>query len=216
MPEAKVETKIEASKEKPAEIDIEPGEVFATLELIVRDKDGNVVEYRKQKSKSFVKQFFQLLYSQGYGLGLTPADLVDTVKDITNTDRRPIAVSTMFKCNAGVGSATNGVVVGTGSTAATIDDYALETQIAHGTGAGELQYGAMTFGEPSAGASISQFRLTRDFANGSGGSIDVSEVGLYVSGGSHNFMTIRDVLGTPIAVPNGQTLTVNYQMQGSI
>ena len=215
MPEAKVTTRMEASKERPIGIDIEPGEVFATLELVVKDKDGNITEQRKLRSRSFVKQFLQLLYVQGYGLNEF-GRLTNIVKDITNTDQRTVAASAMFACNAAIGVATNGVVVGSNNTAPTINDYKLASQIAHGTGAGQLQYSAVTFGAPSAGAAISQFRITRDFANGSGGGIDVKEVGLYVSDGTYNYMTIRDVLGAAISVPNGQTLTVNYQIQGSI
>lgn len=216
MTKARPTASMKTTKDKPTEIDVEPGELFATLELTVKDKNGNITERRTQKSKSLVRQFLELLFAQSSGFSETYFVLTNTAKDITNTQRFISASSSMLKCNAGAGTTTNGVVVGSGDTAPTINDYALETQIGHGVAADQLQYGAMTFGEPAAGASISQFRLTRDFANGSGGAVDVKEIGLYVSDGSNDYMTIRDALGTPISVPDGQTLTVNYQIQGAI
>jgi hypothetical protein len=48
----------------------------------------------------------------------------------------------------------------------------------------------------------------------------VNEIGLYAKGFIYNttyyFMTLRDVIGGGIAVPNGQTLTLNFRIQASI
>jgi hypothetical protein len=88
-----------------------------------------------------------------------------------------------------------------------------------------MQYGALTFGAPSTdNVSIAQFTITRNFANSSGASITVNEIGLYVqsyklNGGPQGvgyFMTIHDVISGGIAVPNGQTLTVNYRPQTQV
>ena len=201
------------------EIAVEPGEVFATLELIVRNSDGEITEHRKLKSKSFVRQFLELLYAQACGLDAYSMYAVAEITDITDTDRPVDAHSKMFACNAAAENVNNGVVVGTDDgtiTAKSVDNNKLGAQIGHGTGDGQLQYSAVVFGDPAASATTSQFRITRDFANGSGGSIDVHEIGLYVSDGTYNYMTIRDILGSAIAVPAGQTLTVNYQIQANI
>ena len=210
-----------AIMEKPVDIFLEPGEVGAILEMIVRDKNGKVTEYRKMPSKSFVKQMVQLLFVRAAGLWrvYNYISITDTANAAQN-----VGVSTSgcypFLCDAGVGITTNGIVVGTGAVAPTINDYALGTLIAHGVGAGQLQYSAMSFGAPANDASVSQFRLTRDFANGSGGAITVNECGIYVqandsAGNIRYFCTIRDVTGG-INVPNGQTLTLNYQMQATV
>lgn len=205
-------------KVKPIGIDMEPGEVGAILELVVKDKDGNITEHRVQKSESFVKQFMQLWYIQGYGLDLMSRYAPGiTIKDTGNNDRIVANNSKMFDVTGAAGVTTKGIVVGSNNTAPTMSDYNLNTQIAHGTGSGQIQYGAVTFGAPSAGASISQFRITRDFANGSTGVISVAEIGLYtISDGTNSYMIIRDALSTAISVPIGQTLTVNYQIQASI
>ncbi|GAI66501.1 unnamed protein product, partial [marine sediment metagenome] len=53
-----------------------------------------------------------------------------------------------------------------------------------------------------------------------GGAITVNEIALYVKGYKYNvtyyFMIIRDVIAGGIAVPAGQTLTVNYREQAAI
>jgi hypothetical protein len=194
-----------------------PGEVGATLEMTVRDSKGKITEHRGPiRSESFVRQFLQLLWIQGLAtIRNNPYQVRDTanvLQDICNNAHN-------FACDAGAGVVTHGIIVGTGNTAATIDDYVIETPIAHGVGAGQLQYGAVAFGAPAADAAVSQFTITRDFANGSGGAITVNECGLYVEAAIYTtiyyVMTIRDVIGGGINVPNGQTLTLNYRPQAT-
>jgi len=200
---------------------LQPGEVGATLEMTVRDSQGEITEHRgPMLSKSFVRQFIELLFTQMYqvgdpGCGLTGYD----VRDTGNVVRTICASGFNFDSDAGAGVLTHGIIVGTGNTAATIDDFVIETLINEGVGGGQLQYSAVTFGAPAADAAVSQFTITRDFANGSGGPITVNECGLYVQGYVYNtpyfFMTIRDVIGGGIAIPNGKTLTLNYRPQAT-
>lgn len=108
--------------------------------------------------------------------------------------------------------------MGTGTNVPTINDYTIQTLISHGTGAGQLQYSAVTFGAPSSDATTSQFTVTRNFANGSGAQVTVHELTLVVqsyadSNIQYSHMVIRDMIPGGIAVPNGQTLTVNYRIQ---
>jgi len=194
-----------------------PGEVGAILELTVTDKDGKVTEQRILKSKSFVRQFLELLWIQALQIPeVAPYNMRDTANALQNICES----SYIFACDGGVGIITHGIVVGTGAVAPTINDYKLGTIIAHGVAAGQLQYSAVTFGAPASDATTSQFTITRNFANASGGAITVNEIGLYVKAYlylvTYYFMTIRDVIAGGIAVPNGQTLTVNYREQAVI
>jgi len=213
--EAKPELKV--IKEEEIKHILEPGEVGAVLELTVTDKDGKVTEHRVMKSKSFVRQFLELLWIQANQLNQANAY---SLRDTGNTLRAIRQSQYLFNTNAGSTVTTYGPVVGTGTTAPTINDYALVTPIAHGTGAGQLQYDAVTFGAPASDSTTSQFTITRNFANASGGAITVNEIGLYVRAIAdstyYNFMTIRDVISGGISVPNGQTLTVNYRLQATI
>ena len=62
----------------------------------------------------------------------------------------------------------------------------------------------------------SQFVVTRDFANNSGGTITVEEIGLVIYYASNeNFLILHDVTGS-INVLNGKTLTVNYQIEANV
>ena len=68
---------------------------------------------------------------------------------------------------------------------------------------------------PGAESVTSQFTITRDFANNSGGEVTVREIGLVVKlATTLYFLTIRDAVN--IAIPNGETLTVNYRIQATV
>ena len=213
MPE--VEVKIEARVDKMQEDKaiVEPGELGAILELTVKDRDGKVTERRVQKSRSFVRQFLELLFIQASQI---PEKLAYQMREIYN-NLWPICFGgNNFGCNASVGQVDNGIVIGTGTTAPAIDDYKLESQIPHAT----MNHGAVTFGLPTSDANTSHFTITRDFSNVSGGAITVNEIGLYVYGYRYDikskYLTIRDVIPGGIDVPNGQTLTVNYRLQAAV
>ncbi len=209
---------------------LQSGELGATIELIVRegvfDPRGKITEYiGPRKSESFVRQFFEMLY-----INLSAVTMLNPypVRDTNNVIKYIPLTWSLFACNAVIGAITSGIVVGTGNTAPTINDYALQTIVLHDAApptAGRMQYGAVTFGAPSSDSTISQFTITRNFANASGGSITVNEIGLYVqadpgatpgSTGVCYHLAIRDVIPGGIAVPNGQTLTVNYRPQGVV
>jgi hypothetical protein len=152
------------------------------------------------------------------------------IRDVTNTLVHIAFSGETFATDAAANDDSYGIVVGIGSTAPTINDYALETRIDDGVGAGELQYGGVTYGLPTSSATESHFTITRDFSNASGGDITVEEIGLYVRamyawiGDAYDrtdnltdypvLMTIRDVTGG-ITIPDGETLTVNYRLQAT-
>lgn len=132
---------------------------------------------------------------------------------VTNTSNGAAAPGVGMTCNAGAGITTYGTVVGSGTGAFDFDNYALGTLIAHGTGAGQLQYGAVTFNAPQTSGNDRYFEIIRTFQNGSGSGVTVNEIGLYGNSASVYFCLAREVLGTSITVPNGQTLTVTYKIK---
>ena len=215
--EIKAQPKLELVKEEIPHI-LEPGEIGAILELTVRDKGGKVTEKRALKSKSFVRQFLELLWvafqNLDYRSGRWCADVYGGYACV-RADRR------LWSAGGGIGETSRGILVGAGTNAPTINDYTIQTLIPHGTGPGQLQYSAVTFGAPSSDATTSQFTVTRNFANGSGAQVTVYELTLVVQSYADSYiqyyhMVIRDVIPGGIAVPNGQTLTVNYRIQVTI
>lgn len=111
-----------------------------------------------------------------------------------------------------------GIQVGTGAVAVTPTDYALGSRIAHGDGAGELEYSGcellyLSFSDPNG-----EFTIRRYFTNNSGGGITVNEVGIYAVGASYAdtsswpFCIARDLTGG-VAVADTEILRVSYVPQ---
>lgn len=199
---------------------LNPGEVGAILEWQVQNKNGKILEHVAKKAESYNTIFMQLLWVMAApGSYELPVSVIDT----GNAARNILGGAILWKATALAGTITYGIVVGTDNTAPTVSDYALGAIILHDAApptAGRLQYGAVTFGAAAADATTSQFTITRNFANASGGDITIEEIGLYVQGEDTSlttryFMTIRDIVGG-IVIPTGSTLTVNYRPQAVI
>lgn len=212
--EIKIQPTLKVIKEEIHHL-LEEGEIGAILELTVSDENGKVTEKQVLKSKSFVRQFLELLWvnfqNLDYRSGRYCADVYGGVACV-RADRR------LWSTGAAIGETSRGILVGTGTNVPTINDYTIQTLISHGTGVGQLQYSAVTFGAPSSDATTSQFTVTRNFANGSGAQVTVYELTLVVQSFADSYiqyshMVIRDMIPGGIAVPNGQTLTVNYRIQ---
>lgn len=209
----RVKPKLKVIREEAIPHLLIPGEMGAILELTVTDKDGKITDHRIMRSKSFVKQFLQLLWVQFNHL---PSAVPLAVTDTGNVARSVYSYYQTLKCDGGAGVVTSGIIVGTGVVAPTINDFAIGTIIPHGGAAGQLNYSDTVIAAAASDATTSQVTITRNFANASGGAITVNEIALYVQGWdavARYFMTIRDVIAGGIAVPNGQTLTVNYREQ---
>jgi hypothetical protein len=201
------------------------------IEYEVRDKNGKLLSKGRFPAKSWVGNiigFLSALLKGGtptsavslYNIA-TRTDLVDTV----NTARGFYIASgmgnTLFGAEGGVGDVGAGIVVGSGDTPVNLGQYALANLITHGTGSGQLSYGATTV-EALTKDTAWYFRVIRTFTNSSGGSVTVKEIGLYVrlwlreSPYYYSCMFARDVLSAPVTVPNGSTLTVRYIISHSL
>lgn len=199
MTEVIEDRKIESKIGKKLRIDIG---------VIVRDKNGNIVEERSQEAKSWLTAFNDWLYVRFKYSGAN-SDI--TTKDTGGVDRalRSSAVVVI----SGAGDSSVGIVVGTGSTPVLVTQYALATQISHGTGAGQLSYGSTGYTDPATVGSSTSFKISRQFANSSGGGIVIQEVGLYgqinFGGGAYyNFALDRTLL--TVSVADGGSVTITY------
>ena len=175
----------------------------------VRGADGRIkVPFRRRTAHSFLQNYITWLFLRMVG---------PTTQSLTDTGgaSRTIHRNSLFDCNTAAGTSTEGLVVGTGTNAVTISDTKLQTQIAHSTSAGTLDYGASVVNQPSSDSTSTTLILTRVFANSSGGSITVTEIGIYASMGDAESSTsnrqlciVRDL--ATIALSNGDQLTLNY------
>jgi len=189
-------------------------------EVVVRDKKGKVLSRQKGVSKSLLRAFMLWLRSKftiadlGYAESWTCADTSNVSRTFPNTS--PFAEYRFGHFGAPVNDDTKGLRVGTGTTTVTPTDYELASKIAHGSGAGQMVYGAMTWEAVEVVGNVSRFRVSRVFTNNSGASITVREIGgaLYQtdSGAVARYLLyLRDVLASPSTVPDGASITVRYR-----
>lgn len=173
----------------------------------ITDKQGNIISEKEQEANSLVKAFAVWLRTN------ICVTVTESVLDTGNTSRT-MAYAAAYGV-ASAGDTTQGMVIGTGTNAVTISDYALQTKIAHGTGAGQMSYGTQTFDSTvTVAGSTVYFNIARVFTNNSGSSITVKEAGLYILVSSYKYMFDRTLLDQ--AVSNGQTLTLQYKFQISV
>ena len=180
-------------------------------QLTVTDKNGKIIrKTRLRRSKSFCIAFLRAIMIHM----LIHAN--KTIKDVLGADETCPPYVNMLSSNGAVGDVARGIVLGTGTTTPDNLDYVMETLIAHGSGAGELNYAAQTDIEAQEiGANI-DYQLIRSFQNLSGGTINVTEAGIY----SHIQITkyamiVHDVF-TAVPVGDGQTITVTYTFRTTV
>jgi hypothetical protein len=183
------------------------------LELATLDRNGRRCNVRRIHSESYLIHFFNIWYVQSFATSMT-----DT--DTGNVARTIIKYRQHMQVSYGAGATTGGIIVGTGTAAVTPTDYKLQTPIAHGTGAGQLSYGATAVGAPSNDSTKSWLNITRLLTNGSGSSITINEAGVYAicfdSGYNIRlFCIIRDLVPGGYTIPNGANTTATYKIQAT-
>ena len=181
-----------------------------TYRVVVTDKDGKVLHAISAPSKSFVRQWNQLINVAARGVDATVTD-TDGVGRLVSTTW----TQTMLNANAGIGDSDFGILVGKGSAAVTINDYALQTQLTEGVGVDQLNHQLMEFTVPETAGSTCSFKVRRSMINNSGATIvGVQELGVYVNFKTtttyYKALAFRDVLGSAVDVPDGGAITVEY------
>lgn len=174
-------------------------EAYITWEI--RDKNGQLKDYSKQKANSIVRSFIDILYATFIETGFVSGGV-----DTTDNTRSLVSNSVM-NVAALLNNATYGLVVGTGSTAVAVTQTKLVTKIANGTGSGQLTHGAVALTTPATAGSTRSFTIQRTFTNNSSGSITINEVGIYVQVVSWYFMIDRTLSTKTIGVGTSGTLT---------
>ena len=179
--------------------------ISAHYTLEVRDERGKLVRRIRRVSHSYVRATADWLHAT---FGFSASTLVPDTGNVNRT------MSTGSGTNgSGANDAdTNGLVVGTGTNAVALSDYALQTQITHGLGAGQLDYQATETAALQTVGSTRSFEIRRVFVNQSGATITINECGQYVAYGALVFCFIRDVVSPGVAVPNNGSATLIYTL----
>lgn len=186
--------------------------------IVVKDKNGKVKrKTRWRKSKSWTLGFLkhmQYMMLHVYGSVVTAVSITDT----GNTARSIGAFVHYFHQCMSAYAADNdgayGIVLGTGITAVTNSDYKLDTIIAHGTGSGQLDYGASSLTAAAVVGANVDMVLSRAFYNGSGATVTVKEMGIYAksrddASQERIFLICRDLIAA-VDILDTETASAQY------
>lgn len=138
---------------------------------------------------------------------------IANVKDITNTNRTVSPTASNIMTSSAGSEDSRSIILGTGSTAVTLNDYALATRITHGLGAGQLYYNIMVsemvFPFQIVGSSA-YWSILKPISNFSGSDIDVYEAGVYMFNNAQTFMIERTVLSSPYSFIDNVSVVAEY------
>lgn len=203
----------------------------------VKDKDGNLIFNDKQRGHSWTRNFYNYLFctagdsvgnpgSTSFGAShLTSKNTGGTVRYTeTYVPNRDEYNTDSFGFRGPVGNSGYGILVGTGDTAFSAENFAMAAAVVHGTSTGNLTYSAqgvpVVAYDSTSGSEKWTITHTRVLNNNSGGAITIKETGLAWLGDFFNttaaaYLFERSVLSPTVAVPNGAQLTVTYEISMS-
>jgi len=197
-------------------------EAFITLEVF--DKDGKLIQRHRQRSHSWVRNAYNMMFSNAaqkdvddvtFGAGkLCFKNTAGTLRNAALIGAPSGSVDgTAQGYRAPAGADTKGILVGSGTNAESFEDFALQTPIAEGTGADELNHVESEAHSVAYADTTLTDTLIRYFNNNSGGNVLVNEVGIVEYGmfATMNYiLMVRDVLGATVTVPDTGQLKVTY------
>lgn len=188
-------------------------QIVTIVECYIDDK-----KTRKFYGKSLTANFLQAIYNHfanndgDFATGTFCNSLIAVGKNTSNSQIN--SANPDMNLNANTSVSTNGIVVGSGNTAPVPADYKLGTQIATGSGAGQLNYqNQVGLAGPTIVGQTTSFILQRLFTNNSGGNVNVNEIGLQFLLSGQSYLIYRDVLGSTDVIPDGSTYRVSITFQ---
>ena len=199
----------EVVEEEVVEEELEP---VMGLEYLVEvtDKDGKVLQRISALSRSFVRQWYDVMSAHCDNANRT-------VKDTGGANRAGAPHENSWYAKAVAGEYRYGHRVGKGTTAVTISDYALESPIDEGVGLDQLEHGAVSYAKPAVDGSTCSFWIRRSMLNSSGSTITgIKEIGIYTRFSVYYMLGVRDVLPSEVYIPNGGAITVTYTFKVTV
>jgi len=204
-------------------------EIAQTLyEWELRDRRGRLIKKGRGKSHSWLKIVLLMLkgefatrYAETVGNG--NESIPDQDGNLRNYPFHSGSGYGTYFMNwsalGDTGDINQGIAIGSDDTPNDVNQFGLNSKIAHGSESGQLLYGAMTVESPTnPSGGIWQFRAIRTFTNNSGADVIVKEVGFIVrkfdaAHSGRSWCLIRDVLDSPITIPDGASFTWRYIFQ---
>jgi hypothetical protein len=211
-------------KDNKGDIDYQKS-FIATLTIIVRNKDGNVIKRYKQKSHSPTANFIGIMLPYTWYNGTGNSWTIKTTSNTTFTYQPYLA-----NPGTGISYPNNGynyniyivnILVGSGSNISPYNAYNLNAPISNGSGAGKLIYSSINIPKNiTINGNQAYFIVSQSYTNQSGATITISEVGIILnlniynrssnSATGGNVLVWYDILSSPISVGNGQQVAIYY------
>lgn len=200
-----------------------------TAEVICEllDKHSRPVKVLRFKSKSFVKNFMNMLYA-------ILCKTTSPAKDLDGNDTQWVGYRENledrythhhFGMYFSEGNDRDSIIVGSGTAAVTPDDYNLASKIPHGEGNGQLYYHEAEITEPNTTDSEAEVKIRRKFVNLGSVTVTVREVGLVNNPTHYHHYTqempgprllARDILPSEVAIDPLYGLLVTYRIYVSV
>ena len=186
----------------------------AYIEAKVYDKEGHVIDYRRQPMRSLTQYFLALMSIPIQGTSRS-AGANQATGILTSVLGLPSEVTNLAPYGSSVWGAANitwswSIQLGSGSQAFSSSLTSLAAPIANGTGTGQLTYGNASISY--SGASINILIMV---SNNTSGTINVTEIGLVgtinliyynssdqATTNSYNFLLSYDTFSTAISIPS--------------
>ena len=198
----------------------------ATLTIIIKDKKGNVIKRYKQKSHSPTANFIGLMIpliwynttGNSFTLTNTSNSTFGYTKSLSGTSYQIVYPNNFTNYPDYI----ENILIGSGSNSNPYSAYNLNAPISNGSGVGQLLYSSISMPTSiTINGSQAYFIISQSYANQSGATITISEVGIILNlqlyqpngngGGSGNSILVwYDVLSSPISVGNGQSVVIYY------
>ncbi len=181
--------------------------IFINIKTI-DPKTNRILDEYEFEANSLVQAFIAGINANFYTANTIQA------KDTSNATQYS-SIHSSFRLQAAAGDANYGIVVGTGTNAVAVTNYALQTKIAHGTGVGQLQYSAMSFPvNYTVSAPDAYCDVARTVTNGSGADITVEEIGLITLDYTAGVYWLKERTRQTVVVPNtlGKTITYRFKV----
>jgi hypothetical protein len=197
----------------------------AYLIAIVRDSKGNIIKVHRQRSHSPTPNFIGLILPLAWFNYNNSSYTLTTLGGNTTTYGPALsnnAASMSYpNTNGACPSYLVMIQVGNGSQSNPSSATKLAAPIANGSGSEQLIYGAISI--PSnviVSGSSAYFYIAQTYNNQSGGTINITEVGIVINLNLANphscstnigqLLVWYDVLSSSISVPNGGSVTIYY------
>jgi len=183
-----------------------PGDLDLTLRVLltywVTRKDGSEEPRITVKSRSLLRNFLRMLG------GFISCGQMASAFTIKTTGGVPQGAGTTAGYQANIASEIPSLHIGSGTTAVTLADYALDS---------EEESGKSTGVSESSVGNIYTLTWTRSFLNEGASAWAINEVGLSATvdyaGAERDILLIRDVLASQVDVSVGDTFIIQYSIQ---